>query len=202
HHVIGGLKRRKGDIEAGKDREVPWRSEVEYALVEPALDDAAGDVAGRRYRVIGVVRHAELVENPLHGGARPRRIADQDHGAAAGAKALERLAGRGESRDTVMNHAPNVAQQHVIAARERCKPFDDSGQDAWRHQRVEWPYKLIGGSVASAAGVNKLGETAAWRASSGVAGNALQRIRAHRAWRRKQKSLPEADIVIQEIDHD
>ena len=36
---------------------------------------------------------------------------------------------------------------------------------------------------------------------AGVAGEPLQRFRAHRARRREQEALPEAHIVIEKIDH-
>ena len=146
---------------------------MKHAFAAPALDDAAGDVAGRGDRVIGVMRHAEAVENLPYGGAGPRRIGDEDHGTAAGAKARERRAGGGESRDTVVHHAPDVAQEHVIAARQRRKSINDGGQGAWRHQRVEWAGERIRRSVASAAGVNEFRGPAARRGGSGVAGNAM-----------------------------
>ncbi len=44
-------------------------------------------------------------------------------------KRMQRLAGRRKGGNPVMNHAPDVAEQHVIVARERLKSFDEIGLD-------------------------------------------------------------------------
>ena len=71
--------------------------------------------------VIGVGGNAQLVELPRHPFRRPRRIGDENDGAALAAKPRQRIAGVGEGGDAVMHHAPDVAQHDVVARRERAK---------------------------------------------------------------------------------
>src|SRR5262249_17543503 len=52
-----------------------------------------------------------------HPGRRSRRIGDKNHGPAVGAVSHERVAGLHMSRDPIMNHAPDIAQDNVIARR-------------------------------------------------------------------------------------
>ena len=58
-HVIRGLDRREGDVEAGEDRAVARRAEMEYALGAPRFDDTAGHVAGTGDCVIAVAADTE-----------------------------------------------------------------------------------------------------------------------------------------------
>ena len=112
---------------------------MEHAFAQSCLDDAAGDVAGTHDGIIGVARHAEPIEYPLHRRARPRRVGDQDHRATLGAKARERIASRRKGGNTVVHHAPDVAKKDVIVARERGKLFDDVRQGSLRLKRVQRP---------------------------------------------------------------
>ena len=107
---------------------VAFRAEMKDVVAEPAFDNAAGDVAGTRDRIISIVRHAEPVENALHGNAGPRRIGNEDDGAAARAKPRQRLAGRAIGGNAVMDDAPDVGQQHVVGLRQRFEMFEKIGQ--------------------------------------------------------------------------
>src|SRR5262249_18727036 len=62
-----------------------------------------------------------------HGGG-ARRVGDQHHGATAGAKARQRVAGRKRRGDAVVHHAPDVGQNDVVARRERRKTVDEGGR--------------------------------------------------------------------------
>src|SRR5208282_5690623 len=115
------------DVKAGKDRKIARRPEMKHPFAQPRLDDAAGHIARTHDRVIGLGRHAEPLEYPLDRGARARRVGDEDHGAAFGAKARQRLASGRKSGNTVVDHAPDVAQKNIVVACERSKSFDNLG---------------------------------------------------------------------------
>ena len=54
-------------------------------------------------------------------------------------KRVERRAGVGKGGDAVMHHAPDVAEQHVVAARQRSKSFDQrhaAALDDDRHEEL------------------------------------------------------------------
>ena len=106
-----------------------------------------------------------------------------------------------------MHHAPDVAQQYVIAGASEAKLSRMSGKGA-RPSRIEYTASpRPGASIAGGAGARKLGGTARGggdlvRAWSGglrwlvrlglavVAGDALQSFRAYRARRRNRKPWP------------
>ena len=58
----------------------------------------------------------EAIENAPDRGARTRCVRDQDHGAAAGAKPHQRIAGRRESLDAVVHNTPDIAEHDVMVA--------------------------------------------------------------------------------------
>ena len=134
-HVVGALQRREAHIEPGEDRAVALGPEMEQALPGARRDHAAGDVAGGDDGVIGLARHMQLVELARHHLALARRIGDQDHGRAAGARAHQRVAGVRESGEAVMHHAPDVAQQHVVIGGQRREMRDQGRQGGARHLR-------------------------------------------------------------------
>src|SRR5271155_2881151 len=105
---------------------------MKHALARSRLDDAAGDIAGTHDGVITIVRHLEAVEHALHRRTWPRRVGDEDHRAAADAKARERVAGFRKGGDAVVHDSPDVAKKHVVIARERSKSFDDFWQGCSR----------------------------------------------------------------------
>ena len=80
-------------------------------------DEMPGQVAGRDDGVVGFVGNAELAQLPLHRIRRPRRVGDEDDGAALLAERVQRLAGLGKRLEPVMDHAPDVAR-----ARPRRRP--------------------------------------------------------------------------------
>ena len=92
---------------------------MEHALGEPRLDDASRHVAGTSDRVVGVRPDPEATKKPLHRVGRKRRVGDEDHRAAAGAKPRKRIGGLCEGGDAIMQHAPDVAEQNFIVACER-----------------------------------------------------------------------------------
>ena len=75
---------------------VALRTDPEHLLAGVVGDEVPGQVAGTDDRVIGLVGDAELAQLPLHGIGRPRRVGDQDDGAAALAIGVQRLAGFGK----------------------------------------------------------------------------------------------------------
>ena len=91
---------------------------MEHGAAAPAGHHFAGDVARGRHAIIGAAGTPEAVELANHPRRRPRRIGDQDHGAAAGPETLKGLACLRMGMDPVMDHAPDIAQNHVIARRE------------------------------------------------------------------------------------
>ena len=149
--------------------------------------------------------HAQPVKYRLHRRPRARRVGDEDHRAALGAKTDQRVAGLWKSRDAIVHHAPKVAEQHVVIARERGEAFDNVRQGLCddRDGGSAWPR-----TASAATGTDELGEAAAhWRSNirrwrgSALAAGSLQRLGAHRPRWREQKALAETHVVIQKIDH-
>ena len=122
--VVGLLQRREHGIEAAIDRIVALRAEPEHLLAGMVGDEMPGQVAGTDDGVIDVVGDAELAQLPLHGIRRPRRVGDQDDGAALLAKGVQRLAGFGKRLQPVVHHAPDVAEHDVDAVDEVAQPLD------------------------------------------------------------------------------
>ncbi len=107
-----------------EDREIAFRPDVEHGAAA-RRDLGARHVARRRDAVIGVGGNAELVELARHPFRRPRRIGDEDDGAAVAAKPGQRIAGLGEGGDAVMHHAPDVAQHDIVARRQGAEAFGE-----------------------------------------------------------------------------
>ena len=89
-------------------------------------DEVPGQVAGTDDRVIDIVGDAELAQLPLHGIGRPRRVGDEDDGAAALAIGVQRLAGFGKRFEPVMHHAPDVGEDDLDAIHEFAQPLGES----------------------------------------------------------------------------
>ncbi len=89
-------------------------------------DEVPGQVAGTDDRIVGFVGDAELAQLALHGVGRPRRVGDEDDGAAALAVGVQRLAGFGKGFEPVMHHAPDVGEDHLHAVNEVAQPLDES----------------------------------------------------------------------------
>ena len=108
------------------DRVVALGAEPEHLLARVVGDEVPGQVAGRDDRVIGLVGDAELAQLPLHRIGGPRRVGDQDDGAALLAICVQRLAGLGKGLQAVMHHAPDVGEHDFHAADEVAQPLDET----------------------------------------------------------------------------
>ena len=87
-------------------------------------DHADRDVAGGDDRIESLRRDAEgerLVADDRIGA---RRVGDEDHRPAAAAERGERLGSGAEGVAAVVQHAPDVAQDRVVAARQGAEPVD------------------------------------------------------------------------------
>ena len=100
-----------------EDRKIAFRPDVEHGAAT-GRDLGARHVPRRRDAVIGIGGDVEPIELARHPFRRPRRIGDEDDGAAVAAKPGERIAGLRECGDAVMHHAPDVAQHDVVARRQ------------------------------------------------------------------------------------
>ena len=117
-HELGVLMRPELDIEPVEDRPVALRPEMEHGRAVVLGELVAGEIAGGDGRVIGVVGHAEAAELLLDRRARPRRVGQQHHDAALGAKRARGGDRAGEGAMAVMHHAPDVDQPGAITRAE------------------------------------------------------------------------------------
>ena len=122
--VIGDIDGGKAQAEPREDREIALRADMEDGAAA-RRDLGARHVARGGDAVIGVGGNAQLVELPRHPFRRPRRIGDENDGAAVAAKPRQRVARVGEGGDAVMHHAPDVAQHDVVARREGAEVFGE-----------------------------------------------------------------------------
>ena len=88
-------------------------------------DEIPGQVAGTDDGVVGFVGDAELAQLALHGVGWPRRVGDQDDGAAVLAIGMQRLAGFGKGLEPVMHHAPDVGEDDLHAVHEATQLLDE-----------------------------------------------------------------------------
>src|ERR1700730_1482495 len=91
-NVVGRFSRGEADIEAGENRQIALRAEMEYPLARAAFDDATGGVARADDGVIGVARDRKPIEYASHRGARPRRVGNKNDRSARRAKSLQSVA--------------------------------------------------------------------------------------------------------------
>ena len=91
---------------------------MKYLFAAALAHHHAGDIAGRRHAVIGVRADAELIKLANDPGGGPWRVGDQNDGTATGAVARQCVAGFRVGFQSIMDHAPNVAKNHIIARRE------------------------------------------------------------------------------------
>src|SRR5215217_4111580 len=124
--VVGVLEVAEAQVEAGEDRLVALRADVMHDLVLALADDAPRQVAGGDDAVIGPARHGEPVELADDGAPRPRRVGDQDRSAAPVPEARQGLAGLLRGLDAVVDHAPDVAEDHVVAGRDLLEARDEA----------------------------------------------------------------------------
>jgi hypothetical protein len=105
-------------------------------------DFVAGHIARTDDGVIDRPRRAEMLELVRHHTIRARRIGDQHHNAATVAETRQCVAGLGKRGDTVMHHAPDVGEHHVVIARKRGKMIGKDGQgnnlSRWRAVSGRW----------------------------------------------------------------
>ena len=105
-------------------RQIARRADMVERRAAARGDHADRNVAGGDDRVESVGRDAEgerLVADDRIGA---RRVGDQDDRPAAAAKGGERLGRGAEGVAAVVQHAPDVAQDRVVAARQGAEPVD------------------------------------------------------------------------------
>src|SRR3954452_24352373 len=95
-------------------------------LVLWVADDAPRQVAGGDDAIVRRARHGEAIELADDGAPRPRRVGDQERRAPLLTEARQGLAGWREGLDAVVDHAPDVAQDHVVARRDLLEARDEA----------------------------------------------------------------------------
>ena len=85
-------------------------------------DVIACGTAGGDDGVVAVGRHADEGKLLVERGGQARRIGQQHDRAMLGAEAPQRLDSRANAGQTVMHHAPDVADQRVIVAGDLGRP--------------------------------------------------------------------------------
>ena len=103
---------------------VAFGPEPEYLPSGMVGDVVTGQIARGDDGVIGVVGDVELLQLPLHGIGRPRRVGDEDDGAAALAVGVQCFAGFGKGFQAVMHHAPDIGEDHLDAIDKIAQPLD------------------------------------------------------------------------------
>jgi len=87
-----------------------------HALPGTTRDKGMRNIPRADDAIVGAMGHTESIKHCAHNhDARTRRISDQNHNATSTSKTPERLAGREVGCDAVVNHAPHIAENHVIA---------------------------------------------------------------------------------------
>ena len=104
---------------------------MEYLFAAALAHHLAGDIAGRRHAVIGVRADAELIKLANDLWSRPWRVGDQNDGTATGAIPRQRIAGFRVRFQPIMDHAPNVAKNDIIARREDREAVEQVKRHAW-----------------------------------------------------------------------
>ena len=97
-----------------------------------------GQVARRDDGVIGVVGDAELAQLPLHGIGRPRRVGDQDNGAALLAVTVQRLAGLGKESRPLWT-TPQISKSTTSMPPTRSRKLIDKMKRGHVSDRLAWP---------------------------------------------------------------
>ena len=180
-------------------------------------NEIPGQVAGRDDRIIDIVGDAELVQLPLHGIGRPRRIGDEDDGAAALAIGVQRRAGFGKRFEPVMHHAPDIGEDHLHAIDEVAQPFDEAkcGHDIGRRLArsggaarqcgiASRPRRRFGGRAGDRSSGRNIGTIG----TVGFLGLGRSRPAGSRCplgpqrpgWR-KQEPLTEPHVKVEQVDH-
>ena len=172
-----------------------------------------GQVAGTDDGVIDVVGDAELAQLPLHRIRRPRRVGDQDDGAALVAKRMQRLAGFAETTPRRCAPRPRCRsgrrrrRQRGRADARRIATGHRSGLPVspGRRRVAPVPHCRWCGPARSAAFPSLAAWPGHWRpAEPDRRRFARRRMRASgRSGRgaREQESLAETHVVIEQVDH-
>ncbi len=108
------------------DRAVALRADPEHFAAGVIGHEMPGQIAGTDDGVVGIVGNFKLAQLPLHRVGGPRRVGNQDDGAAALAKMMQRLAGFGERHQPVVNHAPDIGEHDIDAADEVAQLLDET----------------------------------------------------------------------------
>src|SRR5262249_21100399 len=113
---LGFGERYAGARQTGEQHAVPaGRADAMQAPVALLRDVTERDIAGADDSIPGVAARAGPVEYALDTGRRHRRIGDQDDRAALAAEARQCVAGLGISRAALVHHAPDIAEERLIA---------------------------------------------------------------------------------------
>jgi hypothetical protein len=147
------------------------RAEMKQAPAGALDEQGNGDVAGRDDRIIGFARNAKPGELRRHDPAGVGRVRHQHDRAAACPEAAKRLGGFLEGHESIVDDAPDVAQNDFVSARE-------IGQSAHQASHaLNRPFGRLGIAAAQApvGGPGRIG-------SSCCVSNGLTPSR--KAWRR------------------
>ena len=148
--VVGLVQRRQHRIEPAINRVVALRPEPVHFLFQMIGDEVTGQIAGADDGVVALVGDVELAELPLHRIRRPRRVGDQDHGAALPAERMQRLAGFRKCLEAVVHHAPDVAEHDIDLAHEIAQVLDETKRHRLRrHSGARPPVRAKRGPMVS-----------------------------------------------------
>jgi hypothetical protein len=112
------------EVEPLVEGHVAVGAEVHELHARPLGDDFPGDVAGGEHRVVGVLRHAEAAKLLADRPGRARGVGDEHHRASLGPKIPQRLYGLRKGGDAVVEHAPDIAKERIVAAAKVLQPGD------------------------------------------------------------------------------
>ena len=123
--ILGILLADTRGVEAVEQPKITLRAHMEQGNSRPRGDDLARQIARGHEVVPGFARHAELRETLLDRGVGAGRIGDEDHDAATGTEAAQRVGGVCVGFETVVKDAPDIAQDDVESTGERAYSRDD-----------------------------------------------------------------------------
>jgi len=118
-----------GVVHLGRRREEPeilLGPDVIHLLSDhAAIERDAGGITGGGDVIPGICRHLEARELGFHIRLRAGGICEQDHDPAAGAEIPERRHGLGKGAYAIVQAAPEIAQERIMAGRD----FREAGDD-------------------------------------------------------------------------
>jgi len=109
----------QGHVQACKDRKIALGTDMMQPAVRQLRDFVAGDVPRCDDAVESIRCDTQSVELALHRSRRPRGVRNEQHRSTRFAEAAQRVAGRDENIDAIVQDAPDIAQ-HEIAAGCEC----------------------------------------------------------------------------------